>query len=409
MKKVLVLLLAAAMIFTFAACAPSSSTPSATTGDVPAKTTEPTEPSESSKDKEIELSADGRYPKETVKMGFVNYDTTAEQVLAVQEYFKYLQTGLNFEVIWSESLNNAEEEFAFIEQCAAAGCKGIIGYYNEGNEESAKLCGNLNMYYWGLGGKPEAYELVKNEPYYIGCNASADNYQFGYSIAEMLVANDAGKIIVMSGGKDYGVPFFVDRYKGIMDGIAAAKADGKDIEVVYEVPGWPGTEEFAAHQTAALATDADGLAGTLTSLMWIQPMQVAGKFGQIKVATVDTVSNVVVDMMGAGMYVGVVAEIPEAFGMAVPMIINAVTGYGDQQRNSDGSAAQIEAGYWEINSVEEAGYLLSISNAEGGYAFSIDDVKTVLGAYNPDFTVEDMNALYTAVSVEEIQARKAAD
>ena len=208
---------------------------------------------------------------------------------------------------------------------------------------------------------------------------------------------------------DYGVPFFVDRYKGIMDGIAAAKADGKDIEVVYEVPGWPGTEEFAAHQTAALATDADGLAGTLTSLMWIQPMQVAGKFGQIKVATVDTVSNVVVDMMGAGMYVGVVAEIPEAFGMAVPMIINAVTGYGDQQRNSDGSAAQIEAGYWEINSVEEAGYLLSISNAEGGYAFSIDDVKTVLGAYNPDFTVEDMNALYAAVSVEEIQARKAAN
>jgi hypothetical protein len=155
--------------------------------------------------------------------------------------------------------------------------------------------------------------------------------------------------------------------------------------------------------------DADGLAGTLTSLMWIQPMQVAGKFGQIKVATVDTVSNVVVDMMGAGMYVGVVAEIPEAFGMAVPMIINAVTGYGDQQRNSDGSAAQIEAGYWEINSVEEAGYLLSISNAEGGYAFSIDDVKTVLGAYNPDFTVEDMNALYAAVSVEEIQARKAAN
>lgn len=409
MKKVLVLLLAAAMIFTLAACAPSSSTPSATTGNAPAKTTEPAKPSESSKDKEIELSADGRYPKETVKMGFVNYDTSAEQVLAVQEYFKYLQTGFNFEVIWSESLSNAEEEFAFIEQCAAAGCKGIIGYYNEGNEESAKLCGSLNMYYWGLGGKPEAYELVKNEPYYIGCNASADNYQFGYSIAEMLVANDAGKIIVMSGGKDYGVPFFVDRYKGIMDGIAAAKADGKDIEVVYEVPGWPGTEEFAAHQTAALATDADGLAGTLTSLMWIQPMQVAGKFGQIKVATVDTVSNVVVDMMGAGMYVGVVAEIPEAFGMAVPMIINAVTGYGDQQRNSDGSAAQIEAGYWEINSVEEAGYLLSISNAEGGYAFSIDDVKTVLGAYNPDFTVEDMNALYTAVSVEEIQARKAAD
>ncbi len=224
----------------------------------------------------------------------------------------------------------------------------------------------------------------------------------------MLVANDVHKVIVMSGGKDYGVSFFVERYNGIMDGIADAQADGYDIEMVYEVPGWPGTEEFAAHQTAALATDADGLAGTLTSLMWIQPMQVAGKFGQIKVATIDTVGQVVVDMMGAGMYVGVVAEIPDVFGMAVPMIINAVTGYGDNQRNDDGSAAKVAAGYWVIDNIEDAGYLVSIEQEGGGWAWSIDDIKTIIGAYNPDFTVADMDALYSAVSVEEIQARKAA-
>ncbi len=404
MKKVLVLLLAVSMIFTFAACTTETTTQQTTGTTIEGTTTGDATSSET----EIELSEDGRYPAETVKIGFVNYDTSAEQVLTIQKYFEYLKTAFNFEIIWSESLGSAEEEFAFIEQCAAAGCQGIIGYYNEGKEESQKLTASLGMYYWGLGGLPEAYEVVKDDPYYLGSQASSDNYNFGYAITEMLVANDVHKVIVMSGGKDYGVSFFVERYNGIMDGIADAQADGYDIEMVYEVPGWPGTEEFAAHQTAALATDADGLAGTLTSLMWIQPMQVAGKFGQIKVATIDTVGQVVVDMMGAGMYVGVVAEIPDVFGMAVPMIINAVTGYGDNQRNDDGSAAKVAAGYWVIDNIEDAGYLVSIEQEGGGWAWSIDDIKTIIGAYNPDFTVADMDALYSAVSVEEIQARKAA-
>lgn len=355
----------------------------------------------------IKLSADGRYPEKTVKLGFVNYDSTAQQVLEIKTYFAYLQQAFNFEIIWSESLSSAEEEFAFIESCAAAGCKGIIGYYNEGHAESVKLASSLGMYYWGGAEIPSIYDAAKDDPMYVGgYDTGSKDYDFGVAIVEALVKAGSHKIIVMSGGKNYGVPFFVSRYNGIMDGIKAAKDEGYDIEVVYEVPGWPGTEEFAAHQAAALDTDADGLAGTLTTLMWIQPLQNAGKFGKIKMSSIESVNDDMVDLMLAGAYVGICAEISDMFGMSIPMIINAVEGYGDMQRNADGTAGKIKAASWKISDVEELKYFASIEKKGGTWVFDIDDVKTVLGAFNPNLSVNSMGELYSAVSADEIKARR---
>ncbi len=355
----------------------------------------------------VELSADGRYPAETVKLGFVNYDSTAQQVLELKTYYEYLQTAYNFEIIWSESLSSAEEEFAFIESCAAAGCKGVIGYYNEGRAESVKLASSLGMYYWGGAEIADIYEPVKNDTMYIGgYDTGSKDYDFGVSITEALVKAGCHKIIVMSGGKDYGVPFFVSRYNGIMDGIKAAQDSGYDIEMVYEVPGWPGTEEFAAHQAAALDTDADGLAGTLTTLMWIQPLQNAGKFGQIKMSSIESVNEDMVGLMHAGAYVGICSEISDMFGLSIPMMLNAVEGYGDLQRNADGTAGKVKAASWAITSVDELGYYASIEKKGGTWVFDIDDIKSVLGAFNPDLNVDSMGELYSAVTASEIQARR---
>ncbi len=355
----------------------------------------------------ISLAADGRYPAETIKIGFVNYDSTAQQVLELKTYFTYLQQAFNFEIIWSESLASAEEEFAFIESCAAAGCKAIIGYYNEGRAESVKLASSLGMYYWGGAEIPAIYDPVMDDPMYLGgYDTGSKDYDFGVAITEALVKAGSHKVIVMSGGKDYGVPFFVSRYNGIMDGIKAAQDSGYDIEVAYEVPGWPGTEEFAAHQAAALDTDADGLAGTLTTLMWIQPLQNAGKFGKIKQSSIESVNDDMVGLMMAGAYVGICAEISDMFGMSIPMIINAVEGYGDMQRNADGTAAKVKAASWKITDVEELKYYASIEKKGGTWVFDIDDVKSGLGAFNSDLSVESMGDLYMAVTADEIKARR---
>ena len=419
MKKIVSLLLTVMILLSLAACgnseqAPESpAAPSGTASTAPSASNPPPSsnppPGETSPaaPEGPSLAADGRYPAELVKIGFVNYDTTADQVLAIQDYFKYLQTAFNFDVIWSESLSNAEQEFEFIERCAAAGCKAIIGYYNEGLDESAKLCASLGMYYWGGAEQDRIYEPNKNNDFYLGGYYSGNmNYDFGYAITAALVANDCHKVIVMSGGKDYGVPFFIERYQGIIDGIEKAKAGGYDIEMVYEVPGWPGTEEFAAHQVAALQTEADSLAGTLNSMMWLQPMQVAGKFGQIKIASIGTADEDMVGLMHAGVFVGVCVEISGVFGLAIPMILNAVDGYASQQRNADGTAPKVNVSNWVITSADDMAYFADIERPGGTWTFNIDDMKTVLFAFNPDMKVEDLSTLYTATSAEEVRARR---
>ena len=128
---------------------------------------------------------------------------------------------------------SAEAEFNFIEQCAAAGCKGIIGYYNEGRSESIKLAESLGMYYYGEAMNEASYEPAKNSKYYVGGHYTGNgDYDFGRAVAKALVDAGSHRIIVMSGGKEYGVGFFVDRYNGIMDGIKAAADSGYDIKVV---------------------------------------------------------------------------------------------------------------------------------------------------------------------------------
>ena len=412
MKKFTALVLALALTLAlFAGCnnsndvsTPSSAAPSSAAPTPSATASEPPAPSPDGPS----LTADGRYPAETVKIGFVNYDTTATQVLSLHDYFSYLQTAFNFEIIWSESLSNAEQEFEFIERCAAAGAKAIIGYYNEGLGESGKLCESLGMYYWGGAESEPIYEPNRNNPYYLGGYYSGSmNYDFGYTIAEALVANDCHKIIVMSGGKDYGVPFFVQRYQGIMDGIADAKAKNYDIEMVYEVPGWPGTEAFAAHQTAALQTDADGLAGTLTCMMWLQPMQVAGKFGQIKIASIDDPTEEKIGLMQAGVYVAICAEIFGVFGLSIPMILNAVDGYADLQRNPDGTAPKINVNNWVITNIDDMTFYAGVDQPDGIWTFDVDDVKSILYAFNDSVTIDDMSALYSATSANDIRARRA--
>lgn len=400
MKKITALLLALSMVFGLVACGSTNTNTPAPTQPQPADS-QPveTEPAADGP----QLSADGRYPAETVKIGFETFTTTDDQFLTIQKYFDYLDDFFNIEIIYSEALDSAEGELAFIEQCAAAGCKAIIGYYNVSNEEAVKLCDEKGMYYFGNGNNSAIVEYGNTTDAYLGSfyyeNGEAD-YNFGYGCVEALAAAGCKKIILVSGGASFGVEMFIDRKAGAE---AAAKDFG--MEIVYEVPGWPGTEDFSAHQTNALATDADGIASMLTALMWIQPLNVAGKFGQIKVAAVDVLSETVVDMFRAGMYVGTSTEVTEIFGLSIPMILNAVTGHGDQQRNPDGTAPLINCSWWLVSGAEQAEFYSSVQGGENGWAITIDDMKTVLYDFNPDLTLDDMNALYTAMSMEDIQAR----
>ena len=382
MKKFLALILALAMALSLVAC-----------GSAPAD------------------DGDAAATDEPIKIGFVNYDPTAEQYLVLDSYFEYLKETYNFEIMASEALNSAEGELAFIDACAAAGCKAVFGYYNVSNEQALLKCAEYGMYYFGQGANKAIVdnpELMNNE-YYLGSfYVGPADYNYGYACIEMLVEAGCKKIAGVSGGKNFGVQMFIDRWQGAMDAIADYQAQGVDVELVYEVPGFPGTDgAFEAGQTEVLSMEGvDGLFSTLTALMWIKPMQDAGKFGQIKVAAAgETMSEGAIGMFGAGFYVGTATEIIDVFGMAIPLIINAVN--GTPIREADGSAPLVDAGWWKVSNVEEAGYYGSVQGGENGWVFSAEDIANLLVVNNPDVTVDDYRALYTAVTAAEIQARHA--
>ena len=411
MKKLIALLLALVMVFALVACGsnetpstpsnPSNpSTPGSTTPDAPSTPDEPAGPVTDSK---------GRYPAETIKIGFVNYDPTAEQYLVLETYFDYLAEQFNIEVMCSEALNSAEGEMAFIDACAAAGCQAIFGYYNVSNEQAMLRAAEHGMYYFGQGANKafiENPEIMSN-PYYLGSWYAGDaDYQYGWSCIEMLVEAGCHKIAGVSGGKNFGVQMFIDRWQGAMDAIEHFKSEGYDIELVYEVAGFPGTDGgFEAGQTAVLGMpEVDGVYSTLSALMWITPTQNAGRFGQIKFAAAgETMSEGAIGMFGAGFYVGTATEIIDVFGMGIPLMINAIE--GTPIRAADGTAPLIASGYWKVTNVEEAGYYGSVQGGDNGWAFDHDDVRNLLVAYNPDVTIADYEALYTAVTAAEIQAR----
>ena len=384
MKKFLALILALAMALSLVAC-----------GSAPAD------------------DGDAAATDEPIKIGFVNYDPTAEQYLVLDSYFEYLKETYNFEIMASEALNSAEGELAFIDACAAAGCKAVFGYYNVSNEQALLKCAEYGMYYFGQGANKAIVdnpELMNNE-YYLGSfYVGPADYNYGYACIEALVEAGCKKIAGVSGGKNFGVQMFIDRWQGAMDAIADYQAQGVDVELVYEVPGFPGTDgAFEAGQTEVLSMEGvDGLFSTLTALMWIKPMQDAGKFGQIKVAAAgETMSEGAIGMFGAGFYVGTATEIIDVFGMAIPLVLNAVN--GTPIREADGTAPLIDSGWWKVSNVEEAGYYGSVQGGEDGksWVFDADDIASLLVVNNPEVTVADYEALYTAVTAAEIQARHA--
>ena len=380
MKKFLALILALAMVLSLAAC-----------GSAPAD------------------DGDAAATDEPIKIGFVNYDPTAEQYLVLDSYFEYLKETYNFEIMASEALNSAEGELAFIDACAAAGCKAVFGYYNVSNEQALLRCAEKKMYYFGQGANKAIIDNpeMMNNPWYLGSFTVGNaDYEYGYACVEMLIEAGCKKLAGVSGGKNFGVQMFIDRWQGAMDAIADFQAKGVEIELVYEVAGFPGTDGgFEAGQTTVLGMDeVDGIFSTLTALMWIKPMQDAGKFGQVKVAAAgETMSEAAIGMFGAGFYVGTATEIIDVFGMGIPLIINAVE--GTPIRNADGTAPLIDAGWWKVTNVEQAGYYGSIQGGDNGWVFDQDDIRELLVAYNPDVTVDDYKALYTAVTAEEVQAR----
>ncbi len=411
MKKLIALLLSLVMIFALAACGGSESAVSESAVSAGSAAEEPDAEAPDAEAPAAEAPAaeapavalDGSWPEDPVKIGVTAFDTTDESFMAVLEYFDYLSQYFNVEIIVSETLNAPEDEEAFIKNCASAGCDGIFAYYNIAGAEAMKLATSLGMYYWGT---EQYYDELIDDPYYVGTytfqdandpNAKNGDYLAGYEIGYSMANSGLEHLVFCNGGAAIGVQMFLDRQEGVLDGIAAAQADGSATRFDPEediIEGFPNDAWFAA-QAAALAGDYDGVVITFDAFTWFQPIMESGK--DIKVGTIGTVSDSYKAFVENGTVTALVYDCPEVvFGSAFIDIVNAATGHEDLTRmeGADGTSIPLRnyVPRWVLSSAEDFNAVYDM-HYNGQYYITAEEVATVLGGLNPDATSEDVAAL----------------
>ena len=185
-----------------------------------------------------------------------------------------------------------------------------------------------------------------------------------------------------------------------MDTIAAAQADGNDIEVVYEIEGWPGTDAFVAAQTTAMGMDIDCIVSTFGVQMWFQQVLSSDKKDDIKLVTIGEVNDTYQSFVNDGLVTCIIYDSWEVvFGNIIPMVLNAVDGH--KFVNADGSAPLFEVQRWSVTSKEAYNAIYDI-HANGEWVITAEDIAELLFANNPDVTVEDFTKYYGEFSVDTV-------
>lgn len=349
------------------------------------------------------ITLDGSWPEETVKIGLCEYDTTSEQFQAISAYYDYLSKYFNIELMYSESLGDAEAELNFINDCAAAGCVAVIGRVNYAQEQAALTAIEQGMYYvGGFGGDPSIYEKMKDNDHYLGSHTLGEgDYEAGRSLALGLAEQGKEKVVLVSGGASMGVEQFVNRKAGVLAGIEEAQANGSNIEIVLEIEGWPGTDQFTAAQEQALSMDIDSIASTLDPFMWFQPIAQAGKADSISIACIGEVSDTYYDAFNSGMVSCLVYDTPDTvFGSPIALVLNAVT--GNRLTNADGSAVYFPVQRFTITDPADFNAIYEMHENEQ-YFVSAEDMANLIIALNPDMTAEEFANYYGSFSIDSVR------
>ncbi|MFV0464641.1 MAG: hypothetical protein ACK5ML_01100 [Lachnospiraceae bacterium] len=387
---------------------------SASTGDTASESTSSTQSAasestaaESEVSDAIEVVLDGSYPEEQVIIGVEAFDTTDGQFLALQEYLDYLAESFNLKFMYSESLASAEDELNFINSCASAGAKAIIGYYNIAGEEAIQETIDLGMYYWGT---EQYYDSFADNDMYLGCytfieegNAENGDYLAGYEMGYNLGTQGVKHVFYCNGGVGFGIQMFIDRQAGFEAGIAAAQAEGA--EIVFDittdlVEGWPGTDDFTAAVGAKLAGDYDGVGSSFNAAALFQPIADAGKFETMKIATIGQVGDIYYDAVNSGTVTVVVYDCEEVvFGNAVVQILNAVTDNLASTREADGKAGKILVNRWTVTDAETYNAIFAYHD-DGNYFVSAEEVASMLTGINANANNESISTFYGSLDIE---------
>ncbi len=395
MRKLTALILALALCLSLAACA-SSQTPAAGTPDT-----------------------------RVHKLGVIVYNIGDEEVIGFREYLQgYIED--NFEMVkfvYSDSVSSPEEELDFIQRACDQGVEGFLSFLTYDLSAEVALCEKNEAYYLLASGtvSGEDFDAVAENPWFLGTFGPGQPFEFqaGADMARFFLKQKAGnRYFVLSGGGCLGNEMHYQRTLGILDTLAnaygvtfplsrteLALAD-KPVTVETDkvsVTLAPGYVVFDEYREAAIEAFRGGSYDAVLSVL--PPEEMVPVIGRTPLGVVDSYNTRNLQLFTSGPLQFVVGKYSSMVGPAFALMLNAVTGYGEDFRDK-GKAIQVTQGFWLSESEEDYDEKYALSASAAMNAYNFDDLSRVIRIFNPNANLNELVALAEACSYRAVQARR---
>lgn len=319
-------------------------------------------------------------------------------------YLTPLTEACGVELVLDVGAFSPEDQVASVENLVAAGCDGIL-YCNFGETvlpKVAQICDEAEVYwvqYCREIADPEVLEALNSSKYYVG-RTIQDDTGVGINIAKEFGELGVKKTAIIG-------PTPGDSTTDMVDQGYKTTAEELGLEIYTEVRNC----EEAADCTKAVETilssfpDTEAiclLSGSTGKLEGVlKGLENMGKLGEIAVGCLDA-SEAIADDLGAGNVQ--IAHIGQYVnpGFSLAILLNAVAGTPLSE-----DKIVISGQYVVLRSKEDADNYSKIveNNDEKLYAYNGDEFKEWIKVFNPDATVDTIQAAASSYSVDDVVSR----
>ena len=332
------------------------------------------------------------------KFGVIYYSLTdtlgTETVNMCQKFADMFGCEVQFQLATS-----SDENITGVENLCASGCQAIIScFVDAGLPRVLQICDEYGVYFGAISRVIPSEEIQKtveampSYKWWIG-GVHENELEAGYAVIKGLADKGCTKFALV-GNVPGASSAHDDRWTGFHNAL-----DELGLTAVTEAQGNANEQAEAINNMLTMDIDAFAVTGGGMDRC-IQPVAAAGKTGQVRIGTID---------IGEGALEALESGAVDVLlgGHAVDAVYSMVNAYNYLTETPlRDEPSEFLLNYMVIDSAETyADYLKYV--AGDVFPYTVDELKAVMKYWNPDATYDDMQALISAWSVEDVKTRHA--
>jgi hypothetical protein len=366
-----------------------------------------------------------------VKIAVAFWQIDANAIL-IQKYLQsYISPALNVSFMFSEAIDDAEKLMTFMENAYAAGCQGIMNYQGTSIEQAISKANELGLFIANQ--TPNAAEN-KDSPYntgFVAAMAEGVAKSFGDLVNDLVNDGKPHNVIIVSAGAGLGnaehyestvnILNTLKRVYGLsytrpVEDLARSRAEtqaanDKGIKIAI-YPGYPTGNTYVTGMSTLLQTgDYDTIlacnAAYAQFSVAVDEVEKAYK-KDIRVAAITSITDqtktafTTIDSTGHNSLNSalLMPSISTATGLFA-LVYNGITGFGDNVRRNGGTL-YYDSPKWKCNGVDEYRRIEQINTSADKYEVTLDEIKQMLGVFNPNITADSLYRQLEGVTSEYI-------